>query len=107
MVTRVLSPSEALQNDLKAKLAELEREIERYRKENAALERVRREREKVTEPHVDGHAYIPPPFHPSIHPSLSQALRELEKEREQFELYKREEVERMKAYYEEEAKKLK
>lgn len=50
VVTRVLSPSEALQNDLKAKLAELEGEIERYRKENTALERVRREREKVKEP---------------------------------------------------------
>lgn len=49
-------------------MAELEGEIERYRKENAALERVRREREKVTEPHVDGHAYIPPP--PPLHPSL-------------------------------------
>ena len=46
----MLSPSEALQNDLKAKLAELEGEIERYRKENTALERVRREREKVKEP---------------------------------------------------------
>ena len=46
-VTRVLSPSDALQNDLKAKLAELEGEIEKYRKENTALEQVRREREKV------------------------------------------------------------
>ena len=41
------------------------------------------------------------------YPSLCQALKELEKEREQFEQYKREEVEKMKAYYEEEAKKLK
>lgn len=38
---------------------------------------------------------------------LSQALKELEKERDQFEQYKREEAEKMKMYYEEEARKLK
>ena len=38
----------ALQNELRNKLNELEKEIKRYRTENAAIEKLRKEREHVS-----------------------------------------------------------
>ena len=86
-----------MKEELETKRCQLEIEIDRFKRENAAISKVRLEREEVSDKHITYlHAKIFVQNLRKLREEISDFQRQRAEEMEQFEDYKKEEIKKLK-----------